>query len=234
MANANELKCKKPLLLSFKPPNCWHYIKPKNLVIVDASNGIDAKSNYTKNHLEGALFVDLNTQLSNIKADVSDGGRHPLPGFEQFSNTLTALGISSNSHVVIYDDKKGSNAAARFWWMLKSIGHKRVQVLNGDVQEAERINFPMSSKIENIRKSKPYKIENWKLPLAQIEEVEKISQDANYKVIDVREAARYNGTFEPIDLIAGHIPGAINIPFSENLDKNGLFLSANRLKEKYQ
>jgi len=175
----------------------------------------------------------LNSQLADIKENLSIGGRHPLPKIENFLETVANLGISSASHVVIYDDKNGSNAAARLWWMLKSIGHEKVQVLNGGFQEAEKIHFPTSSKIEIVTKTPTYKTKNWKLQIAKMEEVEKASQDKNQVVIDVRDVDRYNGETEPIDLVAGHIPGAINIPFTENLDENGLFLPPNELKEKY-
>jgi len=207
--------------------------KSKDLVLIDANTGINAKANYEQKHLEGALFVDLNTQLADIKEDFSIGGRHPLPKIEDFAETVANLGISSASHVVIYDDKNGSNAAARFWWMLKSLGHEKVQVLNGGFQEAEKIHFPTSSKTEIVAKAEAYKTKNWKLQIATIDEVEKVSQDKNHIVIDVRDVERYNGETEPIDLVAGHIPGAINIPFTENLDKNGLFLNPKELKEKY-
>lgn len=208
--------------------------KSENLVIVDVSNGKNAKQNYDAKHLEGAIFVDLNTQLAEIKEDLSIGGRHPLPKIEIFSKTLSSIGISPKSHVVIYDDKNGSNAAARFWWMLKSIGHEKVQVLNGGIQEAEKNNFPLSSKKENTNKIESYKVDSWKLKIAKIEEVEKVSKSKNHIVIDVRDVERYNGETEPIDLIAGHIPGAINVPFTENLDENGLFLSPKVLKLKYE
>lgn len=208
--------------------------KSENLIIVDVSNGKNAKLNYDAKHLEGAIFVDLNTQLAEIKNDLSIGGRHPLPKIENFAKTLSNLGISPKSHVVIYDDKNGSNASARFWWMLKSIGHEKVQVLNGGIQEAEKNNFPLSSKTKSINKTELYKFDNWKLKIAEIEEVEKVSQTENHIVIDVRDVERYNGETEPIDLIAGHIPGAINVPFTENLDENGLFLSSNLLKQKYE
>lgn len=208
--------------------------KSENLIIVDVSNGKNAKSNYEAKHLEGAIFVDLNTQLAEIKEDLSIGGRHPLPKIETFAKTVSNLGISPKSHILIYDDKNGSNASARFWWMLKSIGHEKVQVLNGGIQEAEKINFPLSSKTEITNKTELYKVDNWKLQIAEIEEVEKVSQTENHIVIDVRDVERYNGEIEPIDLIAGHIPGAINIPFTENLDENGLFLPPNLLKLKYE
>ena len=208
--------------------------KYENLVIVDVSNGKEAKSNYHAKHLDGAIFIDLNTQLAEIKDDLSIGGRHPLPSIKNFAQTLSNVGISEDSHVVIYDDNNGSNAAARFWWMLKSIGHEQVQVLNGGFKEAEKVNFPINSKVEVINKSELYKVDNWQLKLSSIDEVETFSKNENYIVIDVRDSERYNGQFEPIDLVAGHIPGAINIPFLENLDKNGLFLSPEELKTKYE
>lgn len=208
--------------------------KSENLIIIDARSGKNARANYEEKHLDGALFVDLENQLAEIKEDASKGGRHPLPKIEDFAKTLSNLGISTKSHIVIYDDKNGSNAAARFWWMLKAIGHKKVQVLDGGFQAAEKINFPTSAKMEISNKTTLYKVDNWKLPTATIDEVETVSQDKNHIVIDVRETSRYNGETEPIDLVAGHIPGAINIPFTKNLDENGLFLPPTKLKEKYK
>ncbi|WP_284651932.1 sulfurtransferase [Flavobacterium terrisoli] len=209
--------------------------KNSDVLIFDVSNSKNAKSDYEREHLEGAIFVDLNSQLADIKSDFSNGGRHPLPQIESFAKTLTELGISKDSHIVIYDDKNGSNAAARFWWMLKSVGHKKVQVLNGGKNEAKNHHFPLSSKTEVIKQnSQPYQVVKWELPTIEINEVEKISQDKSHIVVDVRDTERYDGITEPIDLIAGHIPGAINIPFTENLDPNGLFLKPNELQLKYE
>ena len=208
--------------------------KSEDLVIIDVSTGKNAKLNYDQKHLEGALFVDLNTDLADIKEDVSIGGRHPLPKINRFAETLSNLGITPKSHVVLYDHQNGANAAARFWWMLKAVGHEKVQVLNGGFQAAEKLNFPTSSKIEISTKTELYKVDNWKLQLADIHEVEEVSKNENYIVIDVRDEERYNGETEPIDLIAGHIPGAINIPLTENLDENGLFLSPDKLRTKYE
>lgn len=206
----------------------------KHIILVDAGNGKDAKSNYEAKHLEGAVFLDLNTQLAHIQEDLSIGGRHPLPDITDFANTLASIGIASESHVVIYDDKQGANAAARFWWMLKSVGHEKVQVLNGGIQEAEKHGLPISSKTEIPDATDVYQINRWKLHTAPMDEVENMSQSKDHLVIDVRDAARYGGLTEPIDLIAGHIPGAINVPFTENLDDDGLFLSPDVLKIKYQ
>ena len=206
----------------------------ENVIIVDASNGKNAKENYNKKHLDTAQFIDLNTQLATIPDNFADGGRHPLPSINKFAETLQQLGITNDSHVIVYDDKSGANAAARFWWMLKSIGHEKVQVLNGGIEEAEKVNFPINNNVEIPKTVEPYKFEDWKLHTAEINEVEKHSLNKNYIVIDVRENNRYRGEIEPIDLVAGHIPGAINVPFSTNLNENGQFLSPMELKEKYQ
>lgn len=209
-------------------------VEKENIILIDVSNGKNAKQNYTEKHLDKALFVDLNSQLADIKENFTNGGRHPLPKIEDFTQTLQNLGINQNSHVIIYDDKNGANAAARFWWMLKAVGHEKVQVLNGGIQQAEKNGFPISNTIETPQISESYSLQNWKLPIAAITEVEEHSEDENYIVIDVRENNRYRGELEPIDLVAGHIPGSINIPFSTNLNEEGLFLPPNELRAKYQ
>jgi len=209
--------------------------KDSGVMIFDVSNSKNAKSNYEKEHIEGAFFIDLNTQLADIKSDLSEGGRHPLPKIETFAKTLTDLGISKNKHIIIYDDKNGSNAAARFWWMLKSVGHEKVQVLNGGINQAKKNNLPLSSKKEKVQTvSEPYQIDKWNLPTIEIADLERVSLNPNYLVVDVRDKERYDGISEPIDLVAGHIPGAVNIPFTENLDPNGLFLNPIEIKNKYQ
>jgi len=204
--------------------------KSEEIVIVDASAG--SKARYDQTHLSGALFADVNSDLANI-GDFAVGGRHPLPTLTQFSIFLQKFGITSNSHVVVYDDKNGANAAARLWWMLKAIGHEKVQVIDGGFQAAVQAGFPVSSNTEIPKAAGPYQISAWSLPLSDINEVENVAQASDYVVIDVRDANRYAGLTEPIDLIAGHIPGAINIPFTENLASDGTFLAPEVLKANY-
>lgn len=205
-----------------------------SIILIDASNGKNAYDNYLESHLQGALFIDLNTQLADIKEDVSIGGRHPLPTLEQFSKVLSDLGITTESHMVVYDDKNGANASARFWWMLKAVGHEKVQVLNGGKSTAEAVGFPLAKGIEKAEKVGLYPVTNWQLSQVSMDEVEKATTNPDAIIIDVRETARYKGHVEPLDLIAGHIPNAVNVPFSSNLDENGLFLSPSLLKEKYE
>lgn len=213
-----------------QPEDLVQLVQSREIVLIDASAG--SKARYEENHLTNALYIDLNTDLANIH-DFATGGRHPLPTLDQFSSVLGQFGISKNSHVIVYDDKNGANAAARFWWMLKSIAHQKVQVVNGGFKAAIKAGFTTSSEIELPKTVEPYKITQWQLPLADINEVEKVSKSDNHIVIDVRDAKRFDGLTEPIDLIAGHIPGAINIPFTENMNTDGFFLAPEILKEKY-
>ncbi|MCU7614450.1 sulfurtransferase [Chryseobacterium sp. GMJ5] len=205
----------------------------ENHIVLDARVGKDAFQNYLTRHIKGARFIDLDKDLAEIGENAAFGGRHPLPSIEKFAQTLSNLGISENSHVIVYDDKNGANAAARAWWMLRSFGLKNVQVLDGGFQNAEKEQVEFSSGEEIFEKSDLIKKERWLLPVMGLEDVENELTNNSSTVIDVRDAYRYRGESEPIDLVAGHIPGAINIPFSENLDENGYFLKPDILKKKY-
>ncbi|WP_106917870.1 sulfurtransferase [Chryseobacterium aurantiacum] len=209
-------------------------LSSENLIILDARVGKDIIQSYLEKHIKGARFIDLDKDLAEIGENAAFGGRHPLPSIEKFATTLSNLGITESSHIVIYDDKNGSNAAARAWWMLRSFGLENVQVLSGGIQSAEKENIEFSSGEETFEKAPLIKKEDWIFPISSLEEVESQLKSNSSTVIDVRDAYRYRGESEPIDLVAGHIPGAINIPFSENLDENGLFLNPVILKEKYQ
>ena len=205
----------------------------QNLRIFDVRTGSNAKENYIKKHLEYSVFVDLNSDLAEID-DPKNGGRHPLPKFEDFVKKLGTLGIDENSHVVIYDDKNGANAAARFWWMLRAVGHNNVQVLNGGLQVAENQNYPLSSVEEYYPETKYISdYQDWQLPQVWIDDVKKASQDSDSMIVDVRESQRFDGIMEPIDLVAGHIPNAQNFPFIDNLDEKGLFKSPEVLRNLY-
>ncbi|AZA91740.1 3-mercaptopyruvate sulfurtransferase [Chryseobacterium nakagawai] len=214
-------------------PSDLKKLPTENLIILDARVGKDVQQNYLEKHIKGARFIDLDKDLAEIGPDAAFGGRHPLPTPEKFAETLSDLGIAENSHIVVYDDKNGSNAAARAWWMLRSFGFENVQVLDGGIQAAENNAIELSSGKETFEKAPTIKKENWTLPISSLEDVENELKSNVSTVVDVRDAYRYRGESEPIDLVAGHIPGAINIPFSENLDENGFFLNPEVLKEKY-
>lgn len=216
------------------PSELKEIFQNENLIILDARTGKGMHQTYLDKHIKGARFIDLDKDMAEIGENAAFGGRHPLPDIEKFSETLSKLGISEKSHIIVYDDKSGSNAAARAWWMLKAFGFENVQVLNGGIQAAEKAGVEFSTGEESFNRTPIIKKENWLLPVSSLEDVENELINHSSAVIDVRDAYRYKGESEPIDLVAGHIPGAINIPFSENLDENGNFLSPEALKEKYQ
>lgn len=204
-----------------------------HIVLIDARSGPNGRAKYEQEHLAGAQFVDLDQDLANVKPDPAQGGRHPLPEPDRFAELLGRLGIAHGSHVVVYDDMSGANAASRFWWMLRAAGHTRVQVLDGGYQAAQAAGIPVRSQDEQAQPTEPYPFKAWELPTIGMEEVSKAAHDPNWLVIDVRDAARYRGETEPIDLVAGHIPGATNVPFQSNLGPDGHFLSPEALREKY-
>ncbi|PJJ60915.1 sulfurtransferase [Hymenobacter chitinivorans] len=206
----------------------------ETLVLLDARSGPEARARYQAAHLPGALFVDLEQDLARPTADAAQGGRHPLPPVKDFAHLLGCLGITPETPVVVYDDKSGANAAARTWWMLRSAGHAAVQVLDGGLPAALAAGFEPTAAAEQANPVAPYPVTGWQLPLAPTDKVREASETGSALIIDVREAPRYRGETEPIDLVAGHIPGAVNVPFAGNLDEAGRYLPAAELRQKYE
>ncbi len=227
----NEMPKKSPLI---SPADLVKLLKQESIVLIDARTGPDARQNYNNEHLDGARYVDLEKDLSQKSADLSLGGRHPLPDIINFAALLGRLGIEKTSHVVVYDDKAGANAASRFWWLLKAVGHENIQVLDGGLKNAVEAGVPVTNVIPNIKALPAYRADKWVLPTVDADKVAMSVADPGYLVIDVREAYRYRGESEPIDLVAGHIPGAVNVPYTGNLDADGYFLSASDLADKYK
>lgn len=209
-------------------------INAPELVIVDAQSGKDAFERYAAQHIKGALHVDLDKDLAQKPVNAANGGRHPLPALQQFAKLLGTLGITPASYVVVYDDKSGSNAAARFWWMLRAVGHTTIQVLDGGLKAAIEAGVPITNEITETVTVADYPVNDWQLPTVDLDEVTNATHDAGFLIIDVREAYRYLGESEPIDLIAGHIPNAVNVPYLENLSPDGKFLPAEKLQAIYK
>jgi len=202
-------------------------------VLIDARGFGNSRERYEQGHLDGALYVDLE-ELAAHPEDPAFGGRHPLPALQDFTTLLGRLGISSQSHVIVYDDKGAANPAARFWWMLKAIGHQKVQVLNGGLQAATAARLNITTVIPEMPEAVVYEAAHGFEGTAVLEEVAKAAQSPDSIVVDVREAPRYLGHTEPIDLVAGHIPGAINVPYNTNMNADNRYLSVEELKANYE
>ncbi|HEY9000433.1 MAG TPA: sulfurtransferase [Mucilaginibacter sp.] len=204
------------------------------IILIDARAGADARRRYDAGHLEGAQFADLDRDLALLPENAANGGRHPLPPIESFSKKLGEWGITPESHVVVYDDKAAAFGGARLWWMLRAIGHKKVQVLNGGLKAAVDAGVPLSTESYTVPAVGDYPVPANFAGTVDIEETGKAAKDSHKMVIDVRETPRYLGQMEPIDLIAGHIPGAENMPYTLNLDANGKYKSPEELKAAYE
>lgn len=205
----------------------------ENITILDARGGADAYDRYKAGHLKGAIYSDLETKLSHKTGNAANGGRHPLPSPALFSQFLSEKGITPSSTVVVYDDKNGGNAAARLWWMLTSAGHERTYVLDGGLQAAISEGIETETGESGEAAKSTYSFDAWLKPTVDINDVASAAEDENFLVIDVRENYRFRGESEPIDLVAGHIPGAVNVPYLSNLDEEGKFLDKQSLYEKY-
>ena len=191
---------------------------------------------YEAGHLPGAINADLERDLSRVTAegfDPAKGGRHPLPDLRAWRDTLGRWGITPDTAIVCYDSQGGANAAARAWWMLRASGHERVRVLDGGLQAAQAVGVTLTQETPSIPAAPPYAISHWQWTTVDIAVVEKLAKHADWTVLDVRSSPRYRGETEPIDPIAGHIPGAANLPFPENLGPDGRFKSFEELRAIY-
>ena len=202
-------------------------------IIIDVRAGANAHERYLAGHLPTAIFASLDDDLAEHPADPAFGGRHPLPSLTNFTATLGRWGIKPDSHVVVYDDKSGAMGGARLWWMLRSIGHTTVQVLNGGLKAATDEGMELSTEEYKPVAATPYPVPLKYLNTVDIEEVKIAAKADDRMVIDVREEQRYLGYTEPLDLIAGHIPGAVNLFYSNSLSPEGKYLTSQALATMY-
>jgi thiosulfate/3-mercaptopyruvate sulfurtransferase len=194
--------------------------------LADTEAGFTA---YRHGHIPNARYAHLDKDLSSNITDFT--GRHPLPNFTQLVKKLGSWGIDNNSQVVVYDDAYGA-FAGRLWWLLRYLGHNKVAVLDGGYKHWQKLNFPITTTLPNIKPSifRAYPVEN---PVLTALEVQNGSARKAICLIDARTPERFRGEQEPIDPVAGHIPAALNRPFQLNLDSNGLFLSAEALRNQF-
>ncbi|QBB70903.1 sulfurtransferase [Pseudolysobacter antarcticus] len=194
--------------------------------LADLSRGQRA---YTQGHIPGAQYADLNRDLSDLSKPGL--GRHPLPDASAFAMTLARWGYYSQQQVVVYDDAGGA-IAARAWWMLRLIGHDAVAVLDGGMPAWLATGLVVDSVVPQ---PEPTQVAiNFKTgEIVYFDELSKKLQSENVQLLDARGAPRFRGEVEPLDTVAGHIPGAINRPFSSNLAVDGSFKSAPLLRDEF-
>lgn len=170
---------------------------------------------YALGHLPGALYADLNRDLSDLGR--TGHGRHPLPDSDAFAARLGEWGIGPQTRVVVYDAGDGSMAAARLWWLLRLIGHAHVQVLDGGFAAWQAAGLPVTAALPQVSPLPPYPGRFDRSRIASVEEVQARLKHAPGWLIDARAGERFRGEVEPLDPVAGHVPGAVNRPFALNV-----------------
>ena len=193
---------------------------------------------FNSQRIQGAKQAHLDRNLSTHEAPAVTGGRHPLPARESVAEWLQSLGFTNNMQAVVYD-RNGANYCGRLWWMLKWLGHDAVAVLDGGLQAwvASGGNVesgaPQALAESNLI-AKTFELEPALREWVSTSELASQVGRPSLTLIDARGAARYRGEVEPIDPVAGHIPGALNRPFTDNLNADGFFKSSEELRAAFE
>lgn len=206
------------------------------LVIVDCRFSLEdpelGRKQYLESHIPGAVYAHLDEDLCSPIIPGTTG-RHPMPDAEILAEKLGTWGIDSSSKLVVYDAAGGSMAASRLWWLLGWLGHYAVAVLDGGWQAWIDSGEPTGSGQEK-RSSRCFFPRVRRARLIETDELQGRLNDPGLLLIDSRAEERYQGLIEPIDPVAGHIPGAIVYPHESVLDQNGFFLSRQQLKDQFK
>ena len=194
--------------------------------LVDSEAGYQS---YLQGHIPGAIYVHSDKDLATTKN--GQNGRHPLPSIKTWQTTYASLGITPNKKVVIYDNQ-GSMFAVRLWWMLHSVGQKNVYLLNGGYPSWVGAGLPIETK-ETFRQAAPEtQLQNYQ-GLVPVDAVERNLQNPQFTILDARANDRFHGNNETLDPVAGHIPGAMNRCFKDNLETDGRFKNLDVLKNEF-
>jgi thiosulfate/3-mercaptopyruvate sulfurtransferase len=189
---------------------------------------------FEQTHIAGARYADLDEHLSQ-HGDNPQHGRHPLPDPAYFANWLASQGVNNSSQVVVYD-RNGCNFCGRLWWLMKWAGHDAVAVLDGGLSAWQAAGGALAGGPSLANLPGSFQMKNQGLPSkkwAPIATNSVASQKETLAIIDARAAPRYRGEVEPLDPVAGHIPGALNRPFQSNFTPDGLFKPAAQLREEF-
>ncbi|MFC9251125.1 sulfurtransferase [Amycolatopsis thailandensis] len=189
--------------------------------------GPPGADSYREAHLPGAVYVDLDKALAG---EPGDGGRHPLPEAETLQRHLRAAGVRAGHAVVVYDDSDGS-VAARAWWLLRWAGHAEVAVLDGGFAAWAEEERPLTTEVPSPEEG-DLVVEPGGMPVLDAAGAATLARDG--LLFDARAKPRYAGETEPIDPRAGHIPGAVNAPFSGHLAEDGRWRDASELAERFE
>lgn len=188
---------------------------------------------YQESHIAGAVRADLDRHLSaKNAANAASGGRHPLPSLDAFAAWLGSVGFRPEMQAVVYD-RQGANYCGRLWWMLKWAGHEATAVLNGGLPAWLVAGGAVESGAGPTFQPGTYPLATPRTTLVTTQTVLNHLARPGQTLVDARGAPRFRGEVEPLDPIAGHIPGALNRPFSDNLGPDGCFKPAAQLRAEF-
>ena len=188
---------------------------------------------FIEKHIAGATHADLDKHLATHDDAIRvNGGRHPLPKREVFAAWLQSVGVSDDTQVVVYD-RNGMNYCGRLWWMLKWCGHNAVAALDGGLQAWIAAGGAVSSGEAVAPTAGALTLREPLVTLVDTASLSAHLKDGSQTILDARAAPRYRGEVEPLDPVAGHIPGALNRPFTTNLNAAGFFKSADELRAEF-
>lgn len=203
----------------------------------DLARASVGRQQYEESHIPGAIYADLDVDLSDKRPEAqpspASGGRHPLPHRERFANWLRKVGVHQGQQIVVYD-RQGSSFCGRLWWMLKWAGHEAVAVLDGGLAAWQTA----GGAVETGSGPASMTPGNFVLgaALAELVTVDQVAGQlgkANQTIVDARAQPRYRGEVEPLDPVAGHIPGALNRPYTLNMEGDGRFKPADQLRQEF-
>ncbi len=198
----------------------------------DLMNPAAGRAQFEAEHVAGSLHVDLDRDLSEHGRAASEG-RHPLPAREAFARRMAALGLSRGMQVVVLD-RQGVNHCGRLWWMLRWCGHEAVAVLDGGLAAWKAAGGAVASGAAASKAPGDFTVADSLAPAVDTGTLLNRLGRADTTVIDARAAARFRGEVEPLDPVAGHVPGALNRPFGENLLADGRFKPAAQLRAEFE
>jgi thiosulfate/3-mercaptopyruvate sulfurtransferase len=185
---------------------------------------------YVAGHIPGAVYAHLDRDLASAITPTT--GRHPLPSPQDFADTLGRWGVTPETQVVAYDADNGAYAA-RLWWLLRWVGHRRVAVLDGGYKAWLAAGQPTSTDAPQRTRTK-FEVHPDRTAWLDADEVAARLRSGNWRLLDARAPERFAGAVEPIDPVAGHVPGARNHPFALDLDSSGRFLAPEELRARFE
>jgi len=197
----------------------------------ELSNPQAGQAQYAQEHIPGSLHADLDQDLSDHGQPPS-AGRHPLPSREAFAHRLADWGLIPGQQVVVLD-RQGANYCGRLWWMLKWCGHEPVAVLNGGLQAWKAAGGPVTAEPTPRPAPGGFVLGNSLVRALDTTGLQRALGNPGQTVIDARATPRFRGEVEPLDPVAGHIPGALNRPFGDNIGPDGRFKPAEQLKQEF-